>query len=725
MRTSFSKLSLLALPLAALTACQDYEPFSEAEVHAAVVEREFTNNFESRYGKIDPEHNWGFDAMEVVCLNKAVTRAGDYSGAGEVYVRTNEWAESGKDEYIENLVVIPGYPNFDNYYYANDGQGSEGYIGTTRPNDGGNTRPCGDVTDYEVQYVSEFFRSHNKQQLKEYEQTLHLTDFFIQNVSAENDRVEYPHGDLMNNILGENCNFGMDHLVFKTMSSNDQIDDTWTHMNNYNRNATNLMTNDEVYTQAEIDLANGYKNNRPDWMQNDDDYKNWCEIASHSAGDVKVPGSIDYDYQTKSTPYNNDQTPKREIKYVASSGTEDFAYQSSWSTDKPFKKEWVLVKLTWLEVGQDGVERQREGYYLAFDYEAEKADANAPGGKKTYGPDGYYSNWIVKITPAYGQQKPESPRRRIMCEDLGNTFDFDFNDVVFDVYFENVSGRTDAVITLQAAGGTLPIFVGVTPDNDQYEAHRLLENSSSTPVNVGGKSHEIAIYRVTLPSAYANVNGTLSADDVGIFVVEDKNGATNIVTLKPATGRGTAIAPQKFCVPVGVRWMNESMQIETSYQYFDNWVGDKNFLYSGKPWYANANIINSGNLFNSGSGLENGSNSGHSHGQDYGVEEPGDDDEITFNWNENGGGTFNIPASKFANATNKIVITFTGNFDFQYAMPNYNGDFDGVSSQNKVLTITNSQAIRMMKAGTHNDFRIDYCANPQSVASSMFTITCE
>lgn len=592
--------SLLTFGLSAVTAltitsCQDFDFMDEAEIKHDLTMNEYTSNFEARYGKIDPNHNWGFESLPIVSLNGAFTRAGS-SGAGSVYVNTNQWAEAGQDEYIENIVVIPGYPNFDNYYYANNGQENKGYIGTNRPNDGGNTRPCGDVTDYEVQYVSEFFRSHNKEQLKQYEQTLHLTDFFIQNVSAENDRESYPNGALKNEILNDGCNFGMEHLVFKTMESHDEIDGTWTHMNNYNRNATNIMTDVPVY-YSEQDKAQSqeYVNNRPEWMSDE-------EFATHQAiangtKTIKAPASIDTNYKTATAPYSNDATPKRQIKYVTSSGTEDFGYQSTWSTAKPFKKEWVLVKLTWMEKGQDGVERPREGYYLAFDYEAEKEDANVPSGKKTYGPDGYYSNWIVKITPAYGQETPDSPRRRIMCEDLGNTLDFDFNDVVYDVYYETNGSKTEAVITLQAAGGTLPIFVGVDPSKTNYEAHALFNQASSTPVNVGGTNGTIAIYRVEVSSGQSN------PDYLPVYVQTSANSASNTITLKPSTGNGTAIAPQKFSVPVGVRWMKERMQIESSYKHFDSWVNDKNFSANEQPWFGNANIESFGNIMNIGGGV--------------------------------------------------------------------------------------------------------------------------
>lgn len=658
---NFVKLASAALVVGSFASCQDYEPFDEATVAASVKAREFTGNFEARYGQIDPNHDWGFEDIEAVPHIGSITRAESNDGVGFVYVNTNQWAVKPQvkngEEYIEDVVAIPGYPNFDDYYYTNNGGDQEGTVLSSRPSDCATNRPCGDVTDYEIQYVSEFFRSHNKQQLKEYEQKLHLTDFFIQNVSAENDRESYPDGALKNEILGENCNFGMEHLVFKTMDSNDQIDNTWTHMNNYNRNATNLMTST----------------------------------------------TIDTDYKTKQTPYyNNDGTQMRQIKYVTSSGTEDFGYQSTWSTNQPYKKEWVLVKLTWMEKGRDGVERQREGYYLAFDYEADKAG-------KSYGPDGYYSNWIVKITPAFANEiVPESPRRRIMCEDLGNTFDFDFNDVAFDVYFEEFSDHTEAVVSLLAAGGTLPIFVGYEPSETRMEAHKLFEKPSSTPVNVGGASAPVAIYRFNV--TYTN------PDNIPIYVQQSSNDATNIITLKPATGNGTAIAPQKFCVPVGVRWMKESQQIEKPYQYFDAWVGNKNFKNNGLPWFANSNIDAryADMIFNSGSGINSDYNYNHSHGENS--QEPADNITVSLTFNDGGySGTITIDKAAFLAGHENYTVTFdNGSNSISLG---YNG---GMNSAN---LDSNTHSFVVSKDIVSDGLLINVYYSPIGISSSMISVS--
>ena len=88
-------------------------------------------------------------------------------------------------------------------------------------------------------------------------------------------------------------------------------------------------------------------------------------------------------------------------------------------------------------------------------------------------PDGDYSDWIVRIVPA-----KYIKAQRIMAEDLTvSGGDFDFNDVVFDAV--TVNGAT--VVTLQAAGGTMPLYI------EDNEVHELFGVSQSTMVNTYDK----------------------------------------------------------------------------------------------------------------------------------------------------------------------------------------------------------------------------------------------
>ena len=74
------------------------------------------------------------------------------------------------------------------------------------------------------------------------------------------------------------------------------------------------------------------------------------------------------------------------------------------------------------------------------------------------GADGYYSDWIVTLTKAEPVNQV-SANLRVMAEDLSaneDGKDFDFNDVVFDVYYGDAS---TAKVTILAAGGLLPLKV--------------------------------------------------------------------------------------------------------------------------------------------------------------------------------------------------------------------------------------------------------------------------
>lgn len=548
-KTSIYYFSLAAIAIGSLASCQDYEPFDEETVREAATIKEFTKNFEARYGKIDPNHTWGFSEMQPFGTSVAKTRSTD--GAGLVRKDTENWTQVDnhgfKPDQLAAAVQIPGYPNFDGYYYTSDDQRTDLKQFDSRPSEIV-YRAVGDVTDYEIQYVSNWFR-HNQNPTSNVQ--LHLSDFFIQNISADNDRVGGGDGELITNILSDNqtCDFEMDHLVFALFSStpynsSTEVDDTWTHNNDFNRNATPTM-----YTQG----------------TNADDIINdgWEQTL------------------TNKTVYTNAKLHKRIIEYVTSSGTEDFACKLSAGQGNLYRHDWRLVHLEWSEVGLDGEIHNREGYYLGFDYSVQK---EVNGKIETYPRDGYFSNWIVKITPAYASEEPKVDRHRVMCEDLGNTWDFDFNDVVFDVYYENVSGGTDAVITIQAAGGTLPIYVGHDPSVDaQFSANFYLgQTSNSIPINVGaGTSAEIAIYRLRMP-IIGSAKAKYTADDIPIYVLQPgQNTADTQIQLRPATGGyGESIAPQKICIPdVTTKWLKESQQIEWGYGYFDEWVQDEDGTY--------------------------------------------------------------------------------------------------------------------------------------------------
>lgn len=100
--------------------------------------------------------------------------------------------------------------------------------------------------------------------------------------------------------------------------------------------------------------------------------------------------------------------------------------------------------------------------------------------------DGYYSDWIVTLTEAKtGGDIPGTTSLRVMAEDLSanEASDFDFNDVVLD--FEGNEEGTAISITLQAAGGTLPLRIN---GDDNWEVHKLFGVATNVMVNTNAQA---------------------------------------------------------------------------------------------------------------------------------------------------------------------------------------------------------------------------------------------
>lgn len=578
---------------AAFVGCTDYSEFSEADFKHLDDLQKYNEAFEKSIGKPDPNHDWGMDEHIGVigAYSLPITRVGDPQ------VNRNQWTEfTGTTDktfptynYAPKEVVpvpnfnsnalghdiqIPGFPHLNGLYYVADGnfltetkKGSQITSGMI---------PAGDVTPYEIQYVSNWFRTHKNPTSNVH---LHLSDFFIQNISSDKDQVEYKTTSI---------------TPYKT---------GWEKTGN---NGDNIETVDEAKAHKAADGTTPYVteavNEHIDYYLDQLGFRDmagdWTHVNNFNSGNSNFD------------PENNASNANRMIIYVKSSGTEKFRCHPSWSTQKQWIEDYVLVKLTWVETVKDpnspypeGTEIPREGYYLGFDFSAEKE------GGKVVNRDGYYSNWIVKITPGYFA--PTGNSRRIMCEDLGGSFDFDFNDAVIDVAFEGNGDSYTPIISVQAAGGTMPIYVEKKDPN--YELHRMLGKTDNetayVPTNVGsGRTHPIAIYRGTPVSSdqasqiHIYVNNTKHGGEYEIAGAStpDANGNTSSInvsggssTLDGSTLANKTVAPSAFSVPTSVKWMKEEKTIHTlGYEQFPNWVADHT---QNADWYnypkANAPLV--------------------------------------------------------------------------------------------------------------------------------------
>ena len=198
-------------------------------------------------------------------------------------------------------------------------------------------------------------------------------------------------------------------------------------------------------------------------------------------------------------------------------------------------------------------------FYLGFDFSIDNYD-----GQGAVEADGYYNDWIVKLTPCNYTKS-----QRIIAEDLGKIGDFDFNDVVFDVYADSYyddKGQfvNDAIVTVRAAGGTLPLYICY--GDKSYEVHSLLGVEPNIMVNTdpSGAQAPIAVLRL---KNYT----TLNAISVK---VQQENG--EIITLSANQGQ----APGMICVDTNFEWPAERQNIKDKYPEFVNYVNNQTIT-----WY--------------------------------------------------------------------------------------------------------------------------------------------
>ena len=154
------------------------------------------------------------------------------------------------------------------------------------------------------------------------------------------------------------------------------------------------------------------------------------------------------------------------------------------------------------------------------------------------------------------------------------TSDWDFNDAVFDVRFENVNNQNYAVITLHAAGGTKYLTIGGEGDKG-VEVHKALcVEEQGTMINTGnGATRPVAIFRIPVAD---NVN---NANQIPVYVGDQ--------VLEAKQGQAT----QKLCVPTDVKWMKERVQFINTYDKFKQYVKHG----THEDWYTS--VKNKENLY--------------------------------------------------------------------------------------------------------------------------------
>lgn len=253
------------------------------------------------------------------------------------------------------------------------------------------------------------------------------------------------------------------------------------------------------------------------------------------------------------------------IMFMQGQSTRSFSYHESIG-EKTWYDHYVIVPGEVIDPSNSLAENGESiwgMYFLGFDYEAFKEEGSSDNIKR----DWYFNDWIIKITP--GIVYYPSPVR-IMAEDLGAIGDFDFNDVVIDVYLyynQYYHGNDYGIIVLQAAGGTMPLYIEANPNEPRHEVHEEFGVLTTQIVNTEGGTG----YSVSRPTAMWRFKPT-SDNPIDIKLIVD-NTKENI---RYEIGSKVGIAPGKFAVPTTVKWSPECINIKTTYPKFTEWVEDQN-----------------------------------------------------------------------------------------------------------------------------------------------------
>lgn len=141
--------------------------------------------------------------------------------------------------------------------------------------------------------------------------------------------------------------------------------------------------------------------------------------------------------------------------------------------------------------------------------------------------DGYYSDWIICVTPGKPHNIETLESALLICEDLGSQ-DFDFNDIVLKLEHKRMTTpattegeeekTTDKlIITSMAAGGTLPAYVYYKP---------LRQAASSRNNEVATDSLELWTWL-----DFANGNDDITNCVHDMWAQEDLSGQTSFIPL--------------------------------------------------------------------------------------------------------------------------------------------------------------------------------------------------
>ncbi len=262
-------------------------------------------------------------------------------------------------------------------------------------------------------------------------------------------------------------------------------------------------------------------------------------------------------------------TKKWDVKYESG-----FKFYSRSYTVTPDKN---LVAGIYVEVNGEFYYTEKELNPDGKAHFANTAKLNSDGTDKTYtylcfddpDTDDKDYNDVVLYTPRQITPVTENEIAwTVACEDLGGTYDYDFNDIIFRV--SHVAGNDYATIIPTAAGGTIPayLYYNETPISEEWHKHfGSAGYDSSTMINTGKGPEETLVWIIRIEGIPTDWSmSAFSSKDGGINVRVKRGELVQTVTA-PSKGE----APQMLVLPFEWSWPTELTRITKGYPDFGTW----------------------------------------------------------------------------------------------------------------------------------------------------------
>lgn len=183
---------------------------------------------------------------------------------------------------------------------------------------------------------------------------------------------------------------------------------------------------------------------------------------------------------------------------------------------------------------------------------------------------------------------PDTVSYLVACEDLGGTFDYDFNDLVFRV--SHVSGSNELTITPLAAGGMLEAYLCYNGQviSDEWHSHFGDGHDVSDMINTGHGNPETNVKSIKVTGVPTDFSMTQFSTQTSGFSIKVA-GKEDMTVAGPGKGE----APQMLILPNDWKWPKELTNILTAYPQFGEWGAN----YNKSTW---VNTVTNGNYIDMG-----------------------------------------------------------------------------------------------------------------------------